>query len=162
AEAFQNYGIAVLRLKPTEAAARVQDSAIRETLLAFLHDWLYWASDAHRDKLRAVLDRADGDHWRPAFREALAGRETRRTEAMATAPEAAAQPPVVLSGLGGILLASGRREEALAWLREAQQRHPGDFWLNYLLGHFWDKERPQLAVGYFRAAVAIRPTSDQA
>src|SRR5262249_39079504 len=44
----------------------------------------------------------------------------------------------------------------------AQERHPDDFWINYLFGHFWDQERPQQAVGYFRAAVALRPTSDQA
>ena len=59
------------------------------------------------------------------------------------------------------MLLDGHREEALALLREAQQRHPEDFWLNYLLGQFWEKERPQVAVGYFRAAVAIRPRSDE-
>ena len=83
-------------------------------------------------------------------------------KALATAPEAAAQPPVIISGLCGSLLAHHQREEALAVLNEAQQRHPGDFWVNYLLGHFWGKERPQHAVGYLRAAVAVRPSSDQA
>ena len=43
----------------------------------------------------------------------------------------------ILSGLGGILLASDQRDEALEFLRQAQQRHPGDFWINYLLAHFW-------------------------
>src|SRR5262249_6871901 len=47
-------------------------------------------------------------------------------------------------------------------LNEAQRRFPGDFWINYLLGHFWERERPQLAVGYSRVALAVRPTSDQA
>src|SRR5262249_58228174 len=41
------------------------------------------------------------------------------------------------------------------------QRHPEDFWLNYLLGLYWEKERPQVAVGYFRAAMAIRPRNDE-
>ena len=57
---------------------------------------------------------------------------------------------VILSGLAGTLLAGGQREEALALLREAHERHPADFWINYLLGHFWEQERPQEAVGYFR------------
>jgi serine/threonine-protein kinase len=161
AEAFQNYGIAVLTLEPTEAAARVRGSAIRETLLAFLHDWLLSMSGTNRDKLRVVLDRADDDGWRRELREALAKNDTGKLRGLATAPAAALQPPVVLSGLGGILLAGGRGE-ALAMLREALRRHPGDFWINYQLGLFWDQERPQLAVGYFRAAVAVRPTSDQA
>jgi serine/threonine-protein kinase len=162
AAAFRKYGIDLPLLGPAEAAARVNGSAIRETLLVFLHDWLYWASDADRDQLRAVLDRVDDDPWRRAFREALPVRDARRMKQLATAPGASAQPPLFLSGLGGILLANGQREEALAWLREAQQRHPGDFWLNFLLGHFWEEERPQVAVGYFRAAVAIRPGSDEA
>ena len=51
------------------------------------------------------------------------------------------------------------KNEALVFMREAQQRHPDDFWINYLLGCFWWEEFPQEAVGYFRAAVAIRPTS---
>jgi serine/threonine-protein kinase len=81
---------------------------------------------------------------------------------LATAPEALDQSPLYLSGLGGILLANGQREEALAFLRGAQRRYPDDFWLNYLLGHFWEKDRPQVAAGYFRVAVAIRPRSGEA
>jgi serine/threonine-protein kinase len=80
---------------------------------------------------------------------------------LAASPEALSQPPLVLSGLGGVILFDGHREEALAFLREAQQRHPDDFWLNYLLGQYWEKESPQVAVGYFRAALAIRPGNDE-
>jgi serine/threonine-protein kinase len=164
AEAFRKYGIDLMMLEPAEAARRIRKSAIRETLLAFLHDWLYWVSDANRARVRAALDRADDNEWRREFRDAIAvkDKDPGKLKALATAPEAAAQPPVVLSGLGGSLLVHTQREEALALLSEAQQRHPGDFWINYLLGHFWDQERPQQAVGYFRVAVAIRPTSDQA
>ena len=32
----------------------------------------------------------------------------------------------------------------------------------FLLGHSWEQVHPQLAVGYFRVAVAVRPSSDQA
>src|SRR5262245_30444494 len=168
AEAFRNYfSIDLLILEPEAAARRVGNSAIRETLLAYLHDWHYWAMDADRAKLRAVLDRADDDPWRRAWREAVAVRDTtvprdiRRMVVLAAKTEALAQPPLVLSGLGGVLLWDGHREETLAFLREAQQRHPEDFWLNYLLGRYWEKERPQVAVGYFRAAVAIRPRNDE-
>src|SRR5262245_28364066 len=161
AEAFRTYGI-TLMLQPAEAAARVRRSAIRETLLASLHDWFYWVAVENRDSLREMLDQADENEWRRAFREALAARDAGKLKELATSAEAADQPPVVLSGLGGTLLAGGQREEALALLSEAQQRHPGDYWINYLLGHYWDEERPQLAVGYFRATVALRPSSDQA
>src|SRR5262249_57961787 len=59
ADAFRSYfSIDLLILEPEEAAARVGNSAIRETLLAYLHDWHYWASDADRAKLRALLELA--------------------------------------------------------------------------------------------------------
>ena len=169
AEAFRSYyGVDPLIQDPEQAAARVSNSSIRETLLAYLHDWYYWALDADRAKLKAILDRADNDSWRRAFRQAVAvrdltvPRDTKRMADLAALPEVSAQPPLILSGLGGILLWDDeRREESLALLREAQQRHPDDLWLNYLLGQYWEKENAQAAVGYFRAAVAIRPTSDE-
>ena len=71
AAAFRDYGIALTELEPAEAAARIRSSAIRETLLAFLYDWLYWASVADRDLLRALFDRADDDDWRRAYRDVL-------------------------------------------------------------------------------------------
>src|SRR5262249_54308899 len=75
------------------------------------------------------------------------------------APEAAAQPPEVVSGLAAVMIGTSYKPEAYALLGEAQKRHPGDFWINYFLGVFWWEEFPQEAVGYFRVAVAIRPTS---
>jgi serine/threonine-protein kinase len=168
AEAFRSYcSVDLLTVDLEEAAARVGNSAIVETLLAYLHDWHYWALDVDRARLRGVLERADDDPWRRAWREAVAVRDatvpkdTRRMVVLAASTEALAQPPLVLSGLGGVLLFDGHREETLEFLREAQQRHPEDFWLNYLLGLYWEQERPQVAVGYFRAAVAIRPGNDE-
>jgi serine/threonine-protein kinase len=161
-EAFRNYGIPVMTLDRAEAAARVRDSAIRPTLLAFLHDWLHWVSDEKRARLRDVLDRADDDDWRRAFRDALVDRDADKLNALAHAPGASGQPPVIVSGLVGAMLGDKHKHQALVLLREAQERHPGDFWINYLLGKILSQERPQEAAGYFPAAVAIRPTSDQA
>ena len=160
ADAFRKYGIDLRELEPAEA--RVRRSAIRDTLLGFLYDWLYWAPEADRDGLRALLDRADDDNWRRAYREVLTDREPRKVKQLAAAPDAPAQPPVVLSGLGGLLLGGDQPEEALTLLREAQQRNPADFWINIVLGHYLVKQRPQEAIAYYRAAVAIRPSSDQA
>ncbi len=186
ADAFRTYGFPLLTLEPAEAAARVRNSAVREPLLAFLHDWFFWVSDENRDPLQDVLDRADDDAWRHEFRIALVKKDLDKLNALAHAPEAPDQPPVVLSGLASVMLAdkygnvaparlraSDRAynvnfpedkygNAALALFRETQQRHPGDFWINYLLGQFWYQGRPHEAVGYFRVAVAIRPTSDHA
>ncbi|WP_435010202.1 protein kinase domain-containing protein [Tundrisphaera lichenicola] len=164
AQAFRNHGLDLLMLGPAEAGAAIRNSAIRDTLLEFLHDWLYWVCDEDRAMVGAAVDEADDDEWRRAYRAAIAvkDRDPVKMKALATAPGASTQPPVVLSGLCGSLLIHNQRMEVQAVLSEAQRRHPGDFWINYLLGHFWDEERPQEAIGYFRAAVAIRPNSDQA
>jgi serine/threonine-protein kinase len=163
ANAFRKYGIPVMTLEPAEAAARVRGSSIRGTLLAFLHDWLQWVPGESRARLRDVLDRADDDEWRYTFREALVERDAEKLRALARAPAASAQPPVVVvSGLASAMLGGIYKNDALTALREAQQRHPSDFWSNYTLGCYWWEDYPQEAVGYFRAAVAVRPTSPEA
>src|SRR5260370_42423647 len=78
AQAFRNYGIALTTLEPADAAARLPRAAIRETLLAFLHDWLYGVAEENRDKLRAMVDLADDNSWRRAFEEALAANSPRK------------------------------------------------------------------------------------
>jgi tetratricopeptide (TPR) repeat protein len=55
-------------------------------------------------------------------------------------------------------------DHAVAVLRQAQRRHPLDFWINYQLGWtllltLW---HPEEAVGYCQVAVAIRPGSAEA
>jgi len=162
AEAFRRYGIDLTLLESAEAAARIRNSAIRETLLAFLHDWLYWVAGAVRDKLRTVVERADDDEWRRELREALAVKDERKLQSLLRAREATTQPPVVLAGLSGALFGGAQEAEACVLLRAAQQRHPEDFWINFQLGYLLQQKRPQEAVVYFRVAVAIRPESAQA
>ncbi|HEV8378820.1 MAG TPA: protein kinase, partial [Tepidisphaeraceae bacterium] len=162
AEAFGNYGINLKTMPAADAAALIRGSDIRDILLVFLHDWLYWAPVATRARLREVVDAADDDPWRAAFRDARFANDVSRLAELAGAPEALDQPPALLSGLGGTLLSDGYASEAWALLRGAQKRHPGDFWINYLMGRYLERERPLQAIGYFRAAIAIRPDSNQA
>lgn len=164
AAAFRRYGIDLEALDPETASAAVRASDVNAVLVEFLHEWLYWVSDGGRPRVQAVADRADGDGWRREYRTAIAARDRDppRLIALALQPATADQPPALLSGLCGGLLIHGHRSVALGVLTTAHRRHPGDFWINYLLGHFWAKDRPPHAVGYFRAAVAVRPSSDQA
>ena len=110
-----------------------------------------------------MLDRADDDEWRRRLRKTLTGSlRSRRAALPVTGPEAPDQPPLILGGLAYILNRGTEGEEARALVREAQLRHPEDFWINLHLGYILLAERPQEAVGYFRAAVASRPESSQA
>src|SRR5262245_50901263 len=161
ADAFQNYGIPLLTLEPEDTKARIDASAIRETLVAHLHDWLARASGETRSQLVMVLNRTDSDDWRRAFREALVKKEADTLRILADGLEIETQLAVILSVLGSALLIDRHTNAALPLLQKAQQRYPADFWINYLLGLYWNKERPRVAVGYFRVAVAVRPTNDQ-
>jgi serine/threonine-protein kinase len=164
ARAFQNYGIELMTLAPEEAALRIDNSAICETLLAFLHDWLFRGPEPDSDKVRAVLEAADKDQWRRAFRDAMTVNDSEVLRALANTREAAAQPPVVLSGLAGTMLKLKCAPEATALLRAAEPRYPGDFWINYLLGltRGGGNDNVFVSIGYFRAAAALRPGSYQA
>jgi tetratricopeptide (TPR) repeat protein len=57
----------------------------------------------------------------------------------------------------------GEVEQAVALLRGAQQRHPGDFWINHNLAACLAKvgqpSRLQEALRYYAAALALRPQS---
>lgn len=91
--------------------------------------------------------------------------EDRRREAgalkvLSAAPEAADLPAPTAVLLGRALADSGEAEAAVALLRPAAVRHPGDVWVNSNLA--WALERQgstdlEEAVRYFTAARALRP-----
>jgi tetratricopeptide (TPR) repeat protein len=62
--------------------------------------------------------------------------------------------------LGFALWKAGRRAAALRFLKQAQQRHPADFWINFELGTQLSEEGASAdAVGFIRVALAFRPHS---
>jgi tetratricopeptide (TPR) repeat protein len=163
---FPGYGIDVLALDPAEAAARIRASAIHEALLAGLDGWMQiTGNDRDRAHLRQVADAADDNAWRRAFREAALAANVPRLKALMGQPEALAQRPAVLGWLGGWSVRSlGLQNEAAVVLRQVQQRHPADYWVNYNLGDalavYWAPEQyPGEGLGYARVAVGVRPSS---
>jgi tetratricopeptide (TPR) repeat protein/serine/threonine protein kinase len=166
AAAFSRYGIDVLALDRADATARVRGSSIHEALVAGLDGWLQAkaANDPDRPRLREVADAADDGTWRRSFRAAALAADEPKLKALAGQPEALQQSPAVLAWVGGVLRWRLANESA-ALLRQAQRRHPDDFWINYNLGTALmcvQPARPEEAIGYFRAAIAIRPSSAEA
>jgi serine/threonine-protein kinase len=161
--AFRAYDLDVTTLDRAEAVARLRRAAIREELLAALDDWLLHAPHDVHVRLQAVADGADDSAWRRAFRAAALARNGKKLRELARQEEALGQPPGVLNWLAVGLRGAGQVEQAVALLRQAQRRYPGDFWLNFELGYelavALQPPRPEEAVGYFRAAVALRPAS---
>jgi tetratricopeptide (TPR) repeat protein/predicted Ser/Thr protein kinase len=166
AAAFRRYGIDMEALSVAEAARRVRASQVGEALLTALDHWAYWtrANDQpDTTKLLAVADAADDNSWRRALREAGLRVNRERLKELAVDPRALKEPPPVQAMLGQFLQGIGLPEDAIVFLRRAQQRHPDDFWLNHDLGYALMEKmhppRPAEALSYFRAALALRPRS---
>ena len=120
--------------------------------------------DATWRDLLAAARAADPDDWRNRVRDALGSEPPDRQalEALASSDRAADQPPSTLVLIGTALRSSGAVDQAVALLRIAQRRHPGDFWTNEELATaFVDPKCKQWdqAVVFATVASALRPQS---
>jgi tetratricopeptide (TPR) repeat protein/tRNA A-37 threonylcarbamoyl transferase component Bud32 len=165
ADAFSAYGLNVEVLNTEEAAQRIAGSAIQAQLVAGLDSWAdarERTKQGESERLRAVANRADGDPWRARLRELLGRPDLVTLEALASQENALAQQPATLELLAMDLVKAGADSAAVSLLRKAQERHPGDFWLNHDLGLRLAKlkpPRPEEAVRYLTAALALRSDS---
>ncbi len=159
AAAFRAAGLGEPGQDVAVVAARVRESAVRDQLVAALDDWAALTPIRERSRrawLLAVARRADPGRWRDRFRDPAVWANR------AALPRLAAEAPVdrlspqLLAALGKILERNGA--DPVPLLTAAQLRHPGDFWLNFNLGlALYEAKKPGDAVGYYRAALAVRP-----
>jgi serine/threonine-protein kinase len=164
AEAFRGHGLDVLALDPAEAAGRIQASAIREHLIAALDSWVILkdAKDPGRERLLGIARLADTDAWRRQLREPALCKDRAALERLAGRPEVLVQPLATLLLLGSTLLVADARPAGLKVLRQAQDRYPGDFWVNRELAAALAQEKPPPTaevLAFLRAALAVRPDS---
>jgi serine/threonine-protein kinase len=159
-EAFRGAGLGQPDDPPELVAARVQASPIRNALVAALDHWSEITRDpARKDWVLAVAQGADQDltDWRVRARTPAIRRNP------ATVAELAAAAPV--DQPVALLLALGKDmgpavPPRLRFLRRVQQAHPGDLWVNLRLGDvLLESRKPGEAVGYFQAALAVRPAA---
>ena len=160
AEVLREFGFPRNDLAIDETARRVAASPIRPFLLAALDDWAIMVP-AGRSRLLSIALRADDDLWRRNCRDALMKDDRPRLLALAKQPDAIQQVPATVVLLGTII-GGFDRPAAIEFLGQAQQRHPGDLWINYTISRFLCEMRPprsERAIGFLRAALAIRPES---
>jgi serine/threonine-protein kinase len=171
AEAFRKAGLEQKGDDAETVAARIRNSAASEQLVAALDTWATVTKDPPRRAwLMDVARRAEPDPWRDRLRQGRTsdgqGDVARRAELLAALAaelladekQLARQTPQLLARLG-VLLREYQRDP-VPLLTAAQARHPDDFWLNFGLGDAlraakrWDE-----AVGFYRAAAAVRPSA---
>lgn len=142
---------------PAEVGERVRVCSVRAEVVAALDDWAGITSDdTRRAWLLAVARAADPDPERDRLRQPELWQDRETLMRLAQGPAAARMSPQLAIALGRALMARGG--DAVPLLRQAQARHPDDFWLNVGLGlalsqaKQWDE-----SAGYYRAALALRP-----
>ncbi len=173
-EGFDNTGSAALyatafeedmslsALAPKDAAEQINRRVIREELLAALTDWLnITASKNEKQRLNDLLQETDSDpnSFRNRMNALTAKRDWAGLARLASSPEALNQPTVRQATLGRLL----KPPEAVKFLRTANERRPGDFWITFQLAYSFEMMTPtpaaEEAVRYYTAAVALRPSS---
>ena len=166
--AFREAGMDVEALPVDEAARRIRarPPGVAIALATALDDWAAVRRDRQRNLagaavLTAVAKAVDPDPWRLDLRRALeltdqaARLEALRRLARAT-PEALG--PISLDLLGRAFRNASDAAGAEAVLRQAQQRHPRDVWINYDLARTLEKQaRSDEAIRYYTAARSLRP-----
>ena len=179
AKAFLAYGLDLDSVDPKQASDKLAGTPATAEIAAAIDDWCA----IRRINLRVpswsplveVARAVDPDVWRNTLRD-LYGKPTSQSLGIlkAQAADAAAlasQPAASLILLAEMLGRAGDREGSAEVLRAAWRRFPSDYWVNLRLGHSsWTSsavddghyERPDDAMRFYAALVAIRPSSSHA
>jgi serine/threonine protein kinase/Flp pilus assembly protein TadD len=166
--AFQKGRLDIDALPVEVAAARIQRSTVSTELTAALGNWalarheVKGGSPRSWKSLLRVAQAADPDEWRNRLWDALERWDQRALLDLAGRKEVRDQLPLNLLTLATALRRMGAVKPAVALLRQARHRKPGDFWINYDLAMTLANARPPRwdeAICFFTAAVALRPLS---
>lgn len=164
-EAFRGYGIDPTASDSAKTVELIRQSAIREQLITALDDWVFVyprADYTGRERVLGLVKAADADNWQQQLRDPDTHKDKTKLEELSKDRRAATQPPSILVHLGKYLAQAGSWAASVDLLERAQRAYPADYWVNFGLatalyeGKSADTAR---AVGYFRAALAVRPLS---
>jgi eukaryotic-like serine/threonine-protein kinase len=156
-ETFRDVGVGAPGDDPAEVAARVRASPVSGALVAALDDWSACATDRDQQAwVLAVVRRADPGPWRDRVRDPATWDDPAALRDLADRAPVAEQSPQLLAMLGARLRA--RNLDAVAFLARVVSAYPADFWVNIEMGNALSQKSNSVeAVGYYRAALALRP-----
>jgi tetratricopeptide (TPR) repeat protein/tRNA A-37 threonylcarbamoyl transferase component Bud32 len=168
-QVFTKNGLNILEGSVEPLAQRIGASAVRDEVLAALDHWAQYADRETQRRLLELTWRVDSKHpWRKQLLDPEFWRNAERRRALLKQLERERLTPATAVFL---FVMQGRgRAEAQPLLERARERNPGDFWLNMTLANHLavpkeryveerDRGRQEEAIGYFRAALAVKPDS---
>ncbi|MDY3552921.1 protein kinase [Gemmata sp. JC717] len=178
-EAFGEHGIGRHGDDPEAVAARVRASRLRATLLAALDRWSVVIRTPGRvEWVLKVADLAEPDRtpWRKDARDADLRRDRKALLGLIARARVEEESAVLLLAISSALRENNKLEPGRAGQREfdririqdsehqipfltrVQRAHPNDLWANIYLGYALVLgNKPDEAVRYFQAVVALRP-----
>jgi len=168
-DAFREAGIDLATLPPAEAGAKIRarPPSVALALAGAIDNWASIRRARRADaagsvRLNEAARAADPDPWRNELRAALdqSDKAARLAGLQALAKTAKFDElgAISLNLLGSGLNDAGDSARAESVLRTAQQRHPGDVWVNYALGWVLAKlSRRDECIRFYTVARAIRP-----
>jgi tetratricopeptide (TPR) repeat protein len=155
-ETFAKAGLSEPRADSETVAARVRNSPVRAEIVAALDNWASITQDPTRLAwLLAVARAADPDASRDRLRQPELWRDgAGLTRLVQELPVDELSPQLATALARGLRKTGG----AVPLLSAAHSRFPQDFWLNFELGFaLFMAQRRDEALGYYRAALALRP-----
>jgi tetratricopeptide (TPR) repeat protein len=162
---FAGAGLEVVGGGRAGVVRRIGSMPIKEQVVATLDDWSYVAWQLKdkelAEKLLAVARAVAPDpEWGDRLRQTRTWRDPQVLINLAKKTPATGVSPQLLGLLGNVL----PRKSALrlTWLRQAQARFRGDFWLNFHLALALRETDLVEAAGFYRVALALRPRSSAA
>ncbi len=165
ADAFREYGLDVDGPDPHMVAEHLWTRSIHRQLVAALDDWAFILTQLKAEGWRqrlAVARAADEDTWRNRLRDGLEGKDPKAVEELAAAAVEGEWPVQTLELLARRAPATPSAQRVVALLERAQQRHPGDFWINQSLVRLLNRSQPrrlEKEIRFASVAVALRPQS---
>ena len=160
---FRKYGIDPESLDIDGSARLIRESPIMHELVAALDDWFHVTDILEKTQKQRSLEGkqllqiarlADPDPWRDRLRDAIERGDDAALSNLAAERDVVEQPPpTVLLLVRAIEAHHHNSEKAIEILRQAQLRHPSDFWINFQLANCLE-EASEEEIGFLRIAIA--------
>jgi len=133
---------------------------VRDEIIGAMDQALLHAADEEGAWLTRVLQNADRNSWRQAWRRALAERNEADLLRIVRDAELRNQSPRSALNASYSVRTLMPFEERVRILRELRTRYVNDMWINLRLGRVLAKEgRAQQAATYYQAALAAQPSA---